>query len=197
MRKIPEKKFTSIEKKLILDTLTCITDEEWNSIITRCKNAIKYRIRYTEYGAHSGAELGMPALDYYINEAITKIFHFDWYWDFKNVKIEEHIVTIANSLISRQVDSYKRKQGKEVKLPYNDEVAYDLFEDVYDERVDQLIECIERLTEEFDDLSFYWEAIKEGKKPREIAELMEIDVVKVYKKNDKLIYQARTKCLAN
>lgn len=197
MREIPEKKFTSIEKKIISDILDCITDEEWEAILTRCKNAIKHRIRYTEYGAHSEAELGMPALDYYINEAITKIFQFDWYWDFKNVKIEEHIITIANSLITRQVDSYKRKQGKEVRLTYNDEVAYDLFEDVYDEEVDQLIECIEKITAGDYDLNFYWEAIKEGRKPREIAELMEVDVRKVYKKNDKLIYQARTKCLQN
>lgn len=197
MTKIPEKKITLFEKKIIHDMLCSITDREWNEILTRCKNAIKHRIRYTHYGAHSELELGMSALDYYINEAITKIWQFDWSWDYKNVRLEEHIITISNSLISRQVDSYERRQGKVSRLTYDDNLDYDLFEDVYDERIDQLIECIERITADDFELNFYWEAIKENKKPREIAELMDVDVKKVYKKNDKLIYQARTKCLAN
>ncbi|HZL11909.1 MAG TPA: hypothetical protein VFC65_18150 [Prolixibacteraceae bacterium] len=197
MAEIPEKKFTFLEKKLIIDMLGCITDKEWIDVINRCKNAIKHRIRYADYGAHSEAELCMPALDYYINEAITKIYLFDWYWDIENIRLEKHMITIANSLISRQVDSYKRKKDKKKAIIYNDELDYDLFEDIYDERVDQLIECIERITADDFDLNFYWEAIKESKKPKEIAELMDIDVRKVYKKNDKLIYQARTKCLSN
>ena len=197
MLEIPEKKTTYFEKKVILDLLGRISQKEWNEIIDRCKNAIKYRIKYSSYGAHSEAELGFPALDYYIDEAVKKIYQFDWYWDFKNVKLEKHIITIANSLISRQVDSYERKQGKEKKIEYNDELEYNLFEDVYDERIDLLIQCIEKITADDCDLNFYWEAIKESKKPKEIAQLMEIDVKKVYKQNDRLIYQARTKCLSN
>src|SRR5665648_1184283 len=99
MAEIPEKKFTFLEKKLIIDMLGCITDKEWIDVINRCKNAIKHRIRYADYGAHSEAELCMPALDYYINKAITKIYLFDWYWDIENIRLEKHMITIALSLI--------------------------------------------------------------------------------------------------
>lgn len=197
MNEIPEKKFTLLEEKLILELLGHISDLEWNEIFNRCKNAIKHRVRYTEYGAHSIAELGYPALDYYINEAISKIYYFEWSWDFKNVQIEKHIITIANSLISRQVDSYKRKKGKEQIVAYNDELYYDLFDEVYDDEIDLLIQCIERITADDFELSFYWEAIKESKRPKEIALLMELEINKVYKQNDRLIYQAKTKCLKN
>jgi len=197
MIKIPEEKISFLEKKLILEKLNQITTEQWNDIVRRCKNAIKYRIRYSTYGAHSEAQLGCKALDYYIRESISKIYQFKWKWDFNKIAIEEHIIIIANSLISRQVDSYERKQGKEKKISYNDELDYYLFEEVYDKNIDLLIECIERITRKEHDLSIHWEAIKEGFKPREIATLMEIPVNKVYKQNERLIYQAKTKCISN
>jgi len=198
MNKIPEKKPTLIDKRNIISILSCITDKEWNEIITRCKKGIKHRLWLTEYGAHSEKELGEPAMMYYIKTALEKIYNFNWYWDYENVPLIEHIITIANSLISNQLDHYKRKQEREEKeVIYNDELYYDVFDEVYDDKIDQLINCIERLTAGIVDLNFYWEAIKEGKKSKEIAELMEIPVKDIYNKNDKLIYQVRKNCLNN
>ncbi|MFW5803632.1 MAG: RNA polymerase sigma factor [bacterium] len=198
MKKIPEKKATQNEQKKILSILSCVTDKEWDEIITRCKKGIEHRLWLTEYGAHSEAELGEPADIFYIRKAIEKVYSFEWSWDYEQISIAEHLITIANTLISNQLDHYRRKQKREEKvIVFNDELYYDAFEDVYDERIDQLIECIERLTAGMDDLGFYWEAIKEGKKSREIAELMELPVKAIYKKNDKLIYQARKNCLKN
>jgi hypothetical protein len=197
MTKIPEEKINFLEKNLILEKLNRITEKEWCEIVNRCKNAIKYRIKYTSYGAHSVSELGLPALDYYINEAISLIYQFRWGWNYERISIEEHIIKIANSLISRRVDSYKRKREDIKSISYNDEIDYDLFEEVCDNNIDLLIDCIERITASEQDLSLHWEAIKEGLKPREIASLMEIPVNKVYKQNDRLIYQAKTKCISN
>lgn len=197
MTKIPEKKLSFFEKKIIIDKLDRITEKEWSNIFDRCKNAIKYRIKYTGYGAHSEEELGYPAIDYYINEAIKKVFEFEWTWDVENVELEKHIITICQSLISRQVDSYIRKEGKEKQIVYNDELEYDLFDEIYDKNIDSLLDCIERITAKIHELSIHWEAIKEGLKPREIAELMELPINKVYKQNERLIYQAKTKCIPN
>ena len=197
MNKIPHEKVDFFEKKIILTKLEHITEKDWNEIIDRCKNAIKYRVRYCKRGAHSEKELGCPALDYYITESISKIYQFKWIWDHERVTIEEQIITIAQSLISRQVDSYKRKLGNENTITYNDELAYDLFDEVYDSNIDLLLECIERITSKEHDLSIHWDAIKEGFKPREIATLMEIPVNKVYKQNERLIRQAKTNCLSN
>lgn len=198
MSKIPETKATQNDQKKIITTLSCITDKGWDEIITRCRKGIGHRLWLTEYGAHSEAELGEPAEMFYIKKAIEKVYNFQWYWDYEQIPITDHLITIANSLISNQLDHYQRKQNREEKqFTYNDELYYDVFEEVYDDKIDQLINCIEKLTAELEDLGFYWEAIKEGKKSREIAELMELPVKDIYNKNDKLIYQARKNCLKN
>jgi hypothetical protein len=164
MSRIPEKKITLIDKKNIISILSCITEGEFEEIFTRCEKAIEHRLWYTEYGAHSEKELGEPAKQYYIKKALEKIYTYEWYWDYENVPLVKHIITIANSLISNQLDKYKRKQNREeTKVSYNDELYYDVFDEVYDDKIDLLIDCIEHLVANVEDLNFYWEAIKEGK----------------------------------
>lgn len=181
-------------KREIERQLKLVSPEEWDGICSRCKTWLRSKLwGKTSGGAHAEKELGLPAEDYYLNEAIALIYEFRWEWKFEKFSLTEQIIRICNSLISRQVEKFKSK--KEVALDYNDEIGLNVFDEVYEEDIDNLLRCIERIVAQDTRLCFYWEAIKEGYKPKMISELMNEPTNKTYKLNDKLIYQARTKCL--
>jgi hypothetical protein len=184
------------QKKQIKEQLDSITEDEWNEICTRCKHFLKKKLHYTNYGAHSEKELGIPAVDYYLNEAIGKIFSFEREWKYEKYPIVDQIIRIANSLISKNVEKYRRKIEKgQIEIRLDDSLEINLFEEVYDDRWDELILCIERIVDGDLDLKMHWESIKEGLKSNEIAELFDKQVNYIYRLNEKLIYHAKTKCL--
>ncbi|NOQ71164.1 MAG: hypothetical protein GQ574_04120 [Crocinitomix sp.] len=189
-----------LRKREIQRRLELLTDKEWKDICDRCKKAINTRLyNKTEWGAHSIKELGAPAVDHYLNTSIEKIYSFQRDWKFEDRTITEELIRISNSLISHQLEAYKsRINGKYIEVDLNDDLRYKIFDDIEDDKhIDELINCIENLVKEDGDLEFYWEAIKDRMKSREIAVLMEKPINRIYKLNDKLIYQAKTKCLAN
>lgn len=189
-----------LRKRQIQLELDKISDKEWEEVCTRCKFFLKKKLfNKTSFGAHSEKELGVPAIDYYFEEAVSKIFAFEWEWQFEKYTIVKQIMRIAGSLISKNVDKYRRKaENGLVETEYTDEMAYDLFDEVYDASVDELLDCIERIVKEGDDfLQMHWESIKEGLKSSQIAEIIEKPVNYVYRQNEKLIYHAKTKCLTD
>ena len=184
-------------KRQIQTELDKISDKEWEEICTRCKNFLKKKLfNKTIYGAHSEKELGMSAIDYYLEEAISKIFLLQWEWKFEKYNITQQIMRIAGSLISKKVEKYKRKTEDGVtEIEYNDLMAFDMFDEVQDDGIDQLLECIERIVKDDMLLKIHWESIKEGLKSSEISEIIGKPVNYVYRQNEKLIYHAKTKCL--
>jgi hypothetical protein len=186
------------QKRLILARLNAISDQEWDEICTRCKSLLSKKLHYTSFGAHSEKELGMPAVDYYLHEAIGKIFSFEWEWKFEKYSIVDQILRIANSLISKNVDKYRLKDEKgHIETRLDDSFEINLFDEVYDDKWDDLVLCIERIIEGDLDLKMLWESIKEGLKSNEIAELFDKPVKYIYRQNEKLIYHAKTKCLTS
>ena len=189
-----------LRKKQIQLELDKISNQEWEEICTRCKFFLKNKLfNKTSYGAHSEKELGLPAIDYYFNESVAKIFSFDWEWKFEKFEIVDQIIRISGSLISKNVDSYKRRSKEGfVEIEFNDNIAFDVFDEVDDDHeLDKLLECIERILAGDDLLQIHWESIKEGLKSSEIAEIIEKPVKYVYRQNEKLIYHAKTKCLTS
>lgn len=185
-------------KRQIQLELEKISEKDWDEICTRCKLFLKKKLyNKTSFGAHSEKELGTPAIDHYLQEAISKIFKFEWEWKFEERGMVEQLNRISGSLISKSVEKYKKKvESGNIEAEYIDEMAYDLFDDVYDERVDNLLDCIEQIVKEGDEfLQLHWESIKEGLKSNQIAEIIEKPVKYVYRLNEKLIYHAKTKCL--
>ena len=183
-------------KNTIASKLESISDEQWTIISKRCKKALGSKLLgKTEFGAHSEKTLGTPAVDYYFKESITKIFGFEWEWKFEKYSIEEQVLRISGSLISRQVESYKGNKNSISETELDENLNYDVFDEVYDDNIDNILNCIEMITESDIDLSMYWLSIKEGLKPKEISQTLEKPIKQVYKLNEKLIYQAKTKCL--
>jgi hypothetical protein len=185
-------------KRQIQQQLDAISEREWDEICTRCRRFLNKKLHYTTYGAHSEKELGIPAVDYYLHEAIGKIITFQWEWKYEKFTIVEQIIRIANSVISKKLEKYRAKiKTGNTEVELDDALALDLFDEVYDNKWDELIHCIERIIESDLDLKMYWESIKEGLKSNEIAELFEKPVKYIYRQNEKLIYHAKTKCLTS
>lgn len=186
-----------LKKKKIQYELDKISEQEWSKICTRCKSFLEKKLfNKTSYGAHSESQLGSPAIDYYLNVSIEKIYSFEWEWKFDKYDIVEQIIRIAGSMISHNVDKYRRKKEDAfVEVEFEEYLSFDVFDEVYDEGIDLLLACIERIVKEDDLLGIYWVSIKEGLKSSEIAEIIEKPVKFVYRQNEKLIYHAKTKCL--
>lgn len=187
-------------KRQIQIELEKISDQEWEEICNRSKSFLKKKLfNKTSFGAHSENELGVPAIDYYFEEAVSKIFAFEWEWQFEKYTIVQQIMRIAGSLISKNVDKYRKKvENGNFETEFSDNMAYDLFDEVYDSSIDELLDCIERIVKEGDEfLQMHWESIKEGLKSSQIAEIIEKPVNYVYRQNEKLIYHAKTKCLTD
>ena len=186
-------------KKQIQEQLDKISEKDWNEICSRCKRFLNSKLfNKTSYGAHSEHELGGPAVEYYLHEAILKIYTFNWEWKFERYSMTEQIIRLVGSLISKKVDKYRSSKEDDVlETELNDKLAINLFDEVYDDKVDELIECIERIVKDDIDLKIIWESTKEGFKSSEIAELFEKPVKYIYRQNEKLIYHAKTKCLTS
>lgn len=186
-----------LKKKKIQYELDKISEQEWSEICTRCKSILKKKLyNKTAYGAHSETTLGVPAIDYYLNESIAKLYSFEWEWKFKEFDMVDQIIRVAFSMISNNVDKYRRRnENGYVEAEFHENFIYDIFDEVYDEGLDLFLACIDRIVKEDDLLEIYWESIKEGLKSSEIAEIIEKPVKYVYRQNDKLIYHAKTKCL--
>ena len=69
-----QKSFSHHEKKIIDNRpkFDRLTDKEWQDATESVKQLVKWRLNGSKQcsGAHSESTLGMPAVDYYVGEAI-------------------------------------------------------------------------------------------------------------------------------
>ena len=63
------------------ERLETVSDKQWREALDELTAYLRWRLRgKTQRGAHSERELGMPALDYYQEEAVVKLIEGDWKW---------------------------------------------------------------------------------------------------------------------
>ena len=63
------------------ERLETVSDKQWRDALDELTAYLRWRLRgKTQRGAHSERELGMPALDYYQEEAVVKLIEGDWKW---------------------------------------------------------------------------------------------------------------------
>jgi len=65
----------------------------------------------TLFGAHSEQNLGGNPVDYYIDEAIGKLFSLEWKWQFDKYSLLEQLQRVVGSMISTNVEKFKTKKG--------------------------------------------------------------------------------------
>jgi len=185
-----------------------ITPLEWKIAFIKCEEHLKYRLKMkTLYGAHTEKNLGTEAKNYYMCFAVDSLLLGNWEWK-DEFDLPQQLIRIIDSRISTVVKSYKlQKEKKDKKIengffPETVEIEYrDVELDFYKlsgdfdfdyedaEKYEKQVSEIEsKITSNKDDnLGFFWECIKEGKKRSEISELMNMTPKQIDKLKEKLL----------
>jgi len=72
--------------KEILKQLNAISDNEWLDVIDKLTTYVHFKLKgRTIFGAHSEQNLGINPVEYYVDDAIGKLFSLEWKWQFENI----------------------------------------------------------------------------------------------------------------
>src|SRR6185437_9757172 len=179
--------------KLNQEKVATLTDKDWKVALLKCKEHIKWRLKQkTLSGAHSASKLGADALDHYLGISYEKIISGEWEWK-AEFSLSAQMIRIANSYISKEVEKATSQKGESLKIIYTDqeEQFYSItdppknsLENISDEA---RLKSIEAAVADDEQLGFLIEALKEGKKRAEIADLLDIGLRQFDKLKEKLI----------
>ncbi|MBN2613204.1 MAG: hypothetical protein JXB00_16745 [Bacteroidales bacterium] len=98
--------------KEILQHLNSITDREWLDVVDKLTTYVHFKLKgRTLFGAHSEQNLGGNPVDYYVDEAIGKLFSLEWKWQFDKYSLLEQLQRVVGSMISTNVEKFKTKKG--------------------------------------------------------------------------------------
>jgi ribosome-associated translation inhibitor RaiA len=169
-----------------------VTEQDWKVALKKCKRHIKLRLRAkTLSGAHSAPVLGGDPVDHYLGMAYEKLLAGTWEWK-DEYSLAEQMIRIIDSQISKQVEKAKTRQAQERQVVFRDMET--CFYDVVDlpltphEEImmDAQLKAIEKAVDGDEQLLFIVEALKEGKKRAEIAELLDITPRQLDKLKEKI-----------
>ncbi|MBO5627230.1 MAG: hypothetical protein J5953_15780 [Prevotella sp.] len=91
------------------ERLERVSDKEWREALDEVTAYLRWRLAgKTQRGAHSEKELGMPALDYYQEEAVVKLIEGDWLWQ-ERFTLGKQLEKIAADLVTKQVKKWERE----------------------------------------------------------------------------------------
>jgi hypothetical protein len=97
--------------KEILQHLNSITDSEWLDVVNKLTTYVHFKLKgRTLFGAHSEQNLGGNPVDYYVDEAIGKLFSLEWKWQFDKYSLIEQLQRVVGSMISSNVEKFKTKK---------------------------------------------------------------------------------------
>jgi hypothetical protein len=93
------------------ERLEGVSDKEWREALDQVTAYLRWRLAgKTQRGAHSEQALGMPALDYYQEEAVIKLIEGEWKWQ-DRFSLGKQLEKIAADLVTKQVERWKRSHG--------------------------------------------------------------------------------------
>ena len=99
--------------KKILKRLHAVPDREWLEVIDKLTIFVRFKLKgKTIFGAHSEQYLGVEPVEYYVDEAIAKLFSLEWEWKFEKHSLIEQLKRIVGSMISTNVESFKKVKDK-------------------------------------------------------------------------------------
>jgi hypothetical protein len=95
----------------VIDKLAAIPDSEWKQTIKKCYSHLRIKLyNKTSSGAHTEQRLGMNPLEYYFSNAYMKVCSGKRAWNYKEVSIDEHLISVMDSLMNSEVKKYKVEQ---------------------------------------------------------------------------------------
>lgn len=174
-----------------------LSDDDWKVALKKCKEHIKWKIRQrTLSGAHSASNLGMDAVDYYLGIAFEKILAGEWEWKY-DFTLGQQMIRIVESYISKNVEKVKTAKYEERQIKYVEDVEQEFYDlaappdEKTDEEFSNKLMKIEDAIEGDIELEMMLDAIKEGHKRADIAQLMDLKVRQVDKLREKLIRRVK------
>jgi len=175
-----------------------VVDNDWKVALAKCKEHIKWKLKQkTMFGAHTATSLGTDPIDHYLELASSKLLEGDWEWK-NEYSLSEQMIRIVNSYTTKEVDRSKTKKAESFKIIYNDLESdfYQMEEDAKPdidgmEQYEKNVEIIDKVVKGDIHLELFWDAVKEGKKRFEIAQLLELHPKQVDKLKEKLIRQVK------
>ena len=175
-----------------------LVEADWRVALGKCKEHIRWKLKQrTLSGAHSAAVLGGDPVGHYLGLSYEKILTGEWEWK-AEFSLTEQMIRIINSHISTEVEKAKSEKGKSFKTVYPDldEEFYDRAENPASEEeaaeYEKQLQSLEKAVAGDGQLEFLVEALREGKKRAEIAELLEILPTQLDKLREKLIRKVRS-----
>lgn len=97
--------------KEILEHLNAISDSDWLDVIDKLTTYVHFKLKgRTLFGAHSEQNLGGNPVDYYVDEAIGKLFSLEWKWQYDKYSLLEQLQRVVGSMISTNVEKFKAKK---------------------------------------------------------------------------------------
>lgn len=170
-----------------------LTEADWKVAIAKCKEHIKWRLKQKMLsGAHTASNLGADPIDHYLGLCYEKILTGEWEWKEKHT-LAAQLIRIANSCISKEVEKIDTQKSESFKTVYKDVESefYDLTDPPDSAEENGLMETrlneIESAIRGDERLELMVDALKEGMKRTEIAELMEIKPKQFDKLREKLL----------
>ncbi|MBC8319304.1 MAG: hypothetical protein H8E34_01140 [Bacteroidetes bacterium] len=167
----------------ILKKLNAITDKEWNEIVDKLTTYVHFKLKgRTLFGAHSEQNLGVNPVDYYVSEAIGKLFSLEWKWQYEKYPIHEQLQRIVGSMLSSNVEKFKAKKDnialmKDEKLIVLAEKESD---DNTNENYEIFKEALEECSKDDEELQLYVMALDECNSFDEMVVVLGFDKKKLY-----------------
>lgn len=175
----------------ILKRLHAIPEKEWLDIVDKLTKFVYFKLKgKTIFGAHSEKNLGVEPIDYYVDGAISKLFGLEWEWQYEKYSLLEQLKRIVGSMISTNVESFKKKKEKE--LPTEDEIINVIIEknNTDNEGDNEIYELFKKALEECskddEDLQLYAMALDECDSFNEMSKELGWDKKKLYSLQQKL-----------
>lgn len=188
------------------ERLEAVSDKEWREALDEVTAYLRWRLAgKTQRGAHSEKELGMPALDYYQEEAVVKLIEGDWLWQ-ERFTLGKQLERIAADLITKQVLKWEREHpwltedGKikdEDSIPvrkpelieFTDDMEQhsDILDDDGQEGMDETYDVVYDLVEDDEELTIFVSAIEHCGNFKDLPEHTGWEMKHVYRLMEKLM----------
>ena len=195
-----------------------VGEKEWREALDEVTAYLRWRLKgKTKRGAHSERELGMPALDYYQEEAVVKLIEGDWLWQ-ERFTLGEQLVRIATDLVSKQVKKWEREhpwltedgtpktehemisKRKQDLIELTDDMGQfaGILDDDGQEELDDTYNLVYELVEDDEELTIFVSAIEHCGNFKDLPEHTGWEIKHVYRLMEKLMRRIkRWKCLQN
>ncbi len=175
----------------ILKRLYAIPEKEWLDVVDKLTTFVHFKLKgKTIFGAHSEKFLGVKPIEYYVDGAISKLFGLEWEWQYEKYSLIEQLKRIVGSMISTNVESFKKQKGKE--LPTEDEIINVIIEKNNtnngddNETYELFKKVLEECSKDDDDLQLYVMALDECNSFDEMSIELDWNKKKLYSLQQKL-----------